>query len=538
MRHPPGPRVDEKRSWSWDGPRIVRFSKEDPIDRKRHWSAMSQQTRAAWIELGWNARNWDDGGSDPRLGGQVPWSEKYDWHELHPTARAAAERLGYDARLWEVDDNATWGDSPWPFLAIVALVFYGIQALMTRAKWSGVGATREERERLRAYIAATTRKELLDKARWTLSTSEVDDGANFYLDRLRQVYERLADPATGRLTRASWEAACRTSKSDDSPSPAWGSAAWDADDRDVAEVLFEAADLAHDEVLSFMEFAQLAILAAAAGSGDREAQADILFMLIDKDQNQTIEYHELARFCHNAERWGLLLDGDAQRTCEEVWSEASGYGNGMITQAQFRKVASRFRPVDLPAPVAGAEWRELVEKHKKRYFREEQDSRYYNTGYVRTGGGGYGGYGGYGGGGRGGGCFAAGTRVVLCDGTTKAIERVVVGEALAGNSVAVATLRFDASAAAPLFEVRGVRVTADHAVLMGGRFVRARDAAGATRAPAAADGLVYDLITSDHRLRVRGADGELECADYLELPEGRVAYDRLLGRLNAGLAAA
>ena len=542
MRHPPGPRVDEKRSWSWDGPRIVRFGPNDPIDRKRHWSAMSQQTRAAWIELGWNARNWDDGGSDPRLGGQVPWSEKYDWHELHPTARAAAERLGYDARLWEVDDDATWGDAPWPFLAVIIalVVFYGIQALLTHAKWRGVGATREERERLRAYIAATTRKQLLRRGRWALSTSEVDDGADFYLDRLRQVYERLADPATGRLTRASWEAACRTSKSDDSPSPAWGSAAWDADDRDVAEVLFEAADLAHDEVLSFMEFAQLAILAAAAGSGDREAQADILFMLIDKDQNQTIEYHELARFCHNAERWGLLLDGDAQRTCEEVWSEASGYGNGMITQAQFRKVASRFRPVDLPAPLGarGAEWRELVEKHKEHYFREErEDKRYYNTGYVRTGGG-YGYGGGYGGRG-GGGCFAAGTRVVLRDGSARAIERVVVGERLAGNSVAVATLRFDAAAAAPLFEVRGVRVTADHAVLLDGRFVRARDAPGACVAPAAADGLVYDLITTNHRIRLVADDGaELECADYLELPEGRVAYDQLLGRLNAGFAAA
>ena len=88
LRDPPGPRVDETRSRPWDGTRIVRFSKEDPIDRKRHWSKMSQQTRAAWIELGWNARNWDDGGSDPRLGGHVPWSEKYDWHELHPTARA------------------------------------------------------------------------------------------------------------------------------------------------------------------------------------------------------------------------------------------------------------------------------------------------------------------------------------------------------------------------------------------------------------------------------------------------------------------
>ena len=290
-----------------------------------------------------------------------------------------------------------------------------------------------------------------------------------------------------------------------------------------------------------MEFAQLAILAAAAGAGDREAQADILFMLIDKDQNQTIEYHELERFCRNAARWGIL-DGDPQRACEEVWSDASGYGNGLMTQAQFRKVSSRFRPVDLPAPVAGAEWRELVEKHKTHYFREEkEDGRYY--GYARgwRGGGGYGG-GGYGGGGGGGGggCFAAGTRVVLHDGATKAIERVVVGEALAGNNnVAVATLRFDAAAAAPLFEVRGVRVTADHAVLMGGRFVRARDAPGACVAPAAADGLVYDLITTDHRIRIVADGGaELECADYLELPEDRVAYDQLLGGLNAGLAAA
>ena len=59
------------------------------------------------------------------------------------------------------------------------------------------------------------------------------------------------------------------------------------------------------------------------------------------------------------------------------------------------------------------------------------------------------------------------------------------------------------------------------------------------RASAAADGLVYDLITTDHRIRIVADDGaELECADYLELPEGRAAYDRLLGRLNAGLAVA
>ena len=36
----------------------------------------------------------------------------------------------------------------------------------------------------------------------------------------------------------------------------------------------------------------------------------------------------------------------------------------------------------LPAPVAGGEWRDLVEKHKEHYFREErEDRRCYNTGY-------------------------------------------------------------------------------------------------------------------------------------------------------------
>ena len=58
--------------------------------------------------------------------------------------------------------------------------------------------------------------------------------------------------------------------------------------------------------------------------------------------------------------------------------------------------------------------------------------------------------------------------------------------------------------------------------------------AGAYEAAMAADGLVYDLITTDHRIRIVADNGtELECADYLELPEGRAAYDRLLLGLNA-----
>ena len=151
----------------------------------------------------------------------------------------------------------------------------------------------------------------------------MDKGADFYLDRLREVYERLADPASGRLTRASWEAACRTSKSDDSPSPAWGSATLEADERDVAQVLFDAADLADDDVLSFMGSPSWRT-SDAAGAGDREAQADILFMLIDKDQNQTIETRARAVLPQRGEV-GHPRRGPAARL-REVWSDAAATG--------------------------------------------------------------------------------------------------------------------------------------------------------------------------------------------------------------------
>ena len=263
-----------------------------------------------------------------------------------------------------------------------------------------------------------------------------------------------------------------------------------------------------------MEFAQLAILAAAAGAGDREAQADILFMLIDKDQNQTIEHHELARFCRNAERWGLLLDGDPQRTCEEVWSDASGYGNGMMTQAQFRKVASRFRPVDLPAPVAGAEWRELVEKHKTHTTSGRRRIAAITT--LAT-------------------CVpaaaataaamaaAVAAAAVLGGGTRWSCATARPGPSSGSSSARrspgiaspVATLRFDASAAAPLFEVRGVprdgrpRVCCWTAASSGRG---TRPAPRARRPRRTASSTIW--ITTDHRIRIVADGGaELECAD-------------------------
>ena len=90
---------------------------------------------------------------------------------------------------------------------------------------------------------------------------------------------------------------------------------------------------------------------------------------------------------------------------------------------------------------------------------------------------------GYSGGGRGGGgCFAAGTQVLMEDGSTVAIEELRAGDDTAGGRIS-ATLQFDRASAAPLYTFKGVTVTGDHAVLQGEAFVRVRDADGAVRLP-------------------------------------------------------
>eukprot|EP00966_Prymnesium_polylepis_P315418 7288383-Prymnesium_polylepis.1 len=81
-------------------------------------------------------------------------------------------------------------------------------------------------------------------------------------------------------------------------------------------------------------------------------------------------------------------------------------------------------------------------------------------------------------------------------------------------------MAYDASAAAPLLEVRGVRVTADHAVRCGdGAWRRVREVAVGPPCEQneLAEPLLFDLITSDHRVPVVGANGEATLfADYEE----------------------
>ena len=105
-------------------------------------------------------------------------------------------RLGYDGRLWDADDEATYaadvqdGNYGKTALAIVAgmVLLCPLLAWLDSRKWKKIGVTDEERVRLRHFITAKTRKDAaLVKA---LDEREVDDGSDWYLDRLRQLYVR------------------------------------------------------------------------------------------------------------------------------------------------------------------------------------------------------------------------------------------------------------------------------------------------------------------------------------------------------------
>ena len=129
-----------------------------------------------------------------------------------------------------------------------------------------------------------------------------------------------------------------------------------------------------------------------------------------------------------------------------------------------------------------------------------------------------------------GGCFLAGTLVLMSDGSARPIEELVPGDSTAGGTVR-ATVQVHCHAAAPVYSYRGVTVTGNHAVLdsTSGRFLPVSSAAGFALVPLSDlpfggsvagtpySDVVFDLITSEHRIfvyvkqtSVRGTDAAEE----------------------------
>lgn len=135
-------------------------------------------------------------------------------------------------------------------------------------------------------------------------------------------------------------------------------------------------------------------------------------------------------------------------------------------------------------------------------------------------GGGPSGGGPSGGGGGGTSCVLAGTRVLMADGSTKAIESIHVGEiTAAGRVLQTYKRRYDNGTVhtseglfmnnGGLLEFDGIQATGRHPLYLNGKWVEMGDNKYASPITGTQDTIVYNLLTEDHVIPVIGKSGQL-----------------------------
>lgn len=122
-------------------------------------------------------------------------------------------------------------------------------------------------------------------------------------------------------------------------------------------------------------------------------------------------------------------------------------------------------------------------------------------------------------------CFDGSTPVTMADNSERAIREIVLGDKTQGGEVE--SVRISVTPDKTLFNYNGVLVTGSHAVKENGKWTRVDDSDTAVQLP---DGcVVYSLVTSDHRIWVKG----IEFADEHEIDEYEsVTMDESLEELN------
>lgn len=120
-------------------------------------------------------------------------------------------------------------------------------------------------------------------------------------------------------------------------------------------------------------------------------------------------------------------------------------------------------------------------------------------------------------------CFASGTPVYHESGISIPIEVLKVGNKLAGGAEVEAVIEFQGSTA-PLYSLRGVRVSGDHRIWSEHchKWVLVKEHPEAIQLYTAPDRL-WTLITSNREIPVAANGGTLRFADWEELPDSRVA---------------
>lgn len=127
-------------------------------------------------------------------------------------------------------------------------------------------------------------------------------------------------------------------------------------------------------------------------------------------------------------------------------------------------------------------------------------------------------------------CFSANTPVEMADGTEKRIRDIQLWDKTRGGEVISTRVSVVPSGSRYKYGANDavVTVTGTHAVKEGGKWIRVENSAWAQ--PLADGGIVYSIVTTDHRIFIRGT----EFADEMELDEYEdVTMDQSLKELNA-----
>lgn len=128
-----------------------------------------------------------------------------------------------------------------------------------------------------------------------------------------------------------------------------------------------------------------------------------------------------------------------------------------------------------------------------------------------------------------GGCFPKGTLIQMEDGTEMPIEEIKNGDVTELGGMVVGRLIFnDNESDSKVYDYEGVKVTADHAVLENGIWMRVKDAKLSQFIEGLFYNKVYNLITDNHRLVIK----DVIFADYEETDIRELSPDESIKAMN------
>ncbi len=117
----------------------------------------------------------------------------------------------------------------------------------------------------------------------------------------------------------------------------------------------------------------------------------------------------------------------------------------------------------------------------------------------------------------------------MADGTIRYIQDVDVGDDIRTGGTVTAVLRLDATNVA-MYNIKGVKMSGDHAIKHGDVFVRADNHPDAI--PSSEVNELFNLNTEHHRIVVMSNMGPIVCADYEETDDTDHDLDTYLETMN------